>query len=284
MKLLFKFVVLFVLFSLLFVLPGILIPVNTSVEVKLSSFIVVLVVDLVAILYLIYRLNLSGWKLAVAIFIVFWGLQTFMTQIETWFFRSSIPLLTSRELLNLFIRPLITAFVFIPLAIVILKRWKSSGNEEEKRVNLNASWVTIGILAIVYVIIYFVFGYFVAWQFEDLRVFYSGQTSKLGFFDQLKYSMSNWPYIIWFQLLRGFLWVIFALPLVYYLKGNRTEKIIAIATIFSVLVSVLLLVDNPFMPASVRLPHLLEVFLSHAMFGAIIGFSLTRSSKMNDGA
>lgn len=279
MKLLFKFIVLFVLFSLLFVLPGILIPVTTSVEVKLSSFIVVLVVDLIAIVYLIYRLNLSGWKLAVAIFIVFWGLQTFMTQIETWFFRSSIPLLTSAEVLNLFTRPLITATLFIPLAIVILKRWNSSDKEEGKPLKLNTSWLTIGILAIVYVIVYFVFGYFVAWQFEDVRVFYSGQASMLGFFDQLKYSMSNWPYIVWFQLLRGFLWVLFVLPMVCYLKGKRAEKIIAIAIMFSIVVTVQLLVDNPYMPANVRLPHLLEIFLSHAIFGALVGFVMTRNSN-----
>ena len=203
-----------------------------------------------------------------ATILVFWGMQTFMTQIETWYFREAMPQVDNAELVNLFIRPLITALTFIPIATWILK--KGEPKENPLQLNLLSKWKTIGLLSVMYVIIYFVFGYYIAWQFEEVRVFYSGTPVKPGFIDQLLQTIDQKNLIIPFQLLRGLLWVGVGLPLLY-LKGSNAEKITASVLLYA-LPSIQLIIENPFMPEGVRIAHLLEVSSSNALFGLLIGF------------
>lgn len=87
MKTLLKFVLLFFIFSILFVLPNVLIPLHVKMENQSDynslMLILLLLTELLIILYLIERLNIWGMKLFLSVLIIFWGLQTFMTQIET---------------------------------------------------------------------------------------------------------------------------------------------------------------------------------------------------------
>jgi len=128
MKMLLKFAFLFFTFFTLFVMPILFIPLNIKVENQSEyngqMVIILLLIQLSIIIYLIKRLNLWGGRLFLSTLIIFWGLQTFMTQVETWYFREAMPAITNEELRNLFLRPLITAVTFIPLAMWILGKWK----------------------------------------------------------------------------------------------------------------------------------------------------------------
>ena len=274
-----KFILLFFIFFILFVLPNILIPSRVKIESHsdynaLMLFILLLTNTLI-LTYLIKRLELSGMKLFLAVVIIFWGLQTFMTQIETWYFREAMPEITDAELRNLFLRPLITSFTFTPLAILILGKWKHDSKGYISPAQANLTWKELTGLSVAYVVIYFVFGYFVAWQFEAVRIFYSGTAENVGFIEQMKRTIETKNSILLFQLLRGFLWVMIGFPLLHHLKGGKSEKIIACAIVYA-LPAIQLIVDNPFMPQEVRIAHLLEVASSNGFFGLLIGYVSTR--------
>jgi hypothetical protein len=108
-----------------------------------------------------------------------------------------------------------------------------------------------------------------------VRVFYSGSADDVGFIGQMKVNFQTQSSIFVFQLLRGFLWIMFGLPAVLYLIGSKTEKVVACAVLYS-LTAIQLIVDNPFMPQEVRIAHLLEVASSNGLFGLLIGYAATR--------
>ena len=279
MKTVLKYVLLFFIFFTFFVLPNVFFPLNIKIEnpseYNGQMVIVFLLMQFSIMIYLIKRLNLWGGKLFLSTALIFWGLQTFMTQIETWYFREAMPAITDKELLNLFLRPLITALTFIPIAIWILGKWKQSTENSTPQTKSNLQWKEVAWLSAAYMIIYFVFGYFVAWQFEAVRVFYSGSAENAGFFGQIQQTLQTKSFIFLFQFFRGFLWIMIGFPIVMHLKGSTREKIIACALLYA-LPAIQLIVDNPFMPQQVRMAHLLEVATSNGLFGLLIGYVSTR--------
>jgi hypothetical protein len=204
-----------------------------------------------------------------------------MTQLETWYFREVMPTITNGVLVHLFSVPFITSITFIPFAIWILGKRNQPQGQSVGSTHLIFNWKHLLALSVLYMIIYFVFGYYVAWQFQELRLFYSGSTELHGFFKQLGYTIHTKSLILPFQILRGFLFVLMGMPIVYYLKGNKKEKILALVFIYSIMPSIQLIIDNPFMPAEVRVAHFLEVSSSNGLFGLIVGIM---SVRINDGS
>jgi hypothetical protein len=275
-----KYIFLFLLFSTLFILPAIIFPFPVvqkgQGDFEPLMLFVVLLIDFIGIVYLIKRIDLSGMKLFLAVVLVFWGLLTFMTQIETWYFRRAMPAITNEVLLKLFLNPFITAATFVPAAIWILGKWKQTHGHRDYHLSLRSTSKEVLALSVTYVFIYFLFGHYVAWQFAEVRTFYSGSPELLGFIEQFRHTLRMDDFLLPFQLLRGFLWILFGLPAILYLKGNNMEKMAACVFLYSVLPSIPLIIDNPFMPAGVRMAHLLEVSTSNALFGLLIGLILVR--------
>ncbi len=280
MRTLLTFLLLLFIFAISFVLPNILFPPHVKIveqkENNTFALLLVLLVDLSILIYLIQRLELWGIKLFLGVVIVFWGLQTFITQTETWYFRAAMPKITNDELRNFFLLPLLTSIIFAPLAIWILRKWKqdTKGSGYHGKASLN--WKELLWLSVAYVVIYFVFGYFVAWQFEAVRIFYSGSPDKLGFIAQFKQTIHAKNSILLFQLLRGFLWVVIGLPMLLYSKGSKREIILMCVVLYAFLPAIQLILDNPFMPKQVRIAHLIETSMSNGLFGLLIGYASTR--------
>src|SRR6267378_2635212 len=101
-----KYILLFLLFLTLFVLPAIIfpfpLPQKSPSDFEPLMLFAVLLIDFIGVVYLIKRIDLSGMRLFLAVVLVFWGLLTFMTQIETWYFREAMPAITDEVLLKLF--------------------------------------------------------------------------------------------------------------------------------------------------------------------------------------
>jgi hypothetical protein len=138
-------------------------------------------------------------------------------------------------------------------------------------------WVMqLSTLAIAYAVVYFLFGYFVAWQWAATREFYSGTTDLLPFFTHIANTFRADPALPLFQLFRGFLWAGLALPIVRMFKGGRVETAIAVALAFSVLLASLVLFPNPYMPTLVRQSHFFELSSSMLVFGGLTGWWLAK--------
>ena len=122
-----------------------------------------------------------GLKLIAALVFTFYGLMTFMSQIETIaYLRAKMP---PGLIGKLFVMGAVVAFLFVPLAVLIMGKIRGAEQPQAERVLiLKGQMVRFGILAIVYVVLYYLFGYYVAWQNPELRLYYSGTTELKSFY------------------------------------------------------------------------------------------------------
>ena len=127
----FQLILLFVLFIVFFVIGSMavagVIPDNAISEPGLvpatTGLLIITLADLLIITALILASRWSGWKLAVSLALAYYGATTFMLQIETWYFLSSVTV-GAQLLPRLFLMGIPTAFLFIPLAVWILGKGK----------------------------------------------------------------------------------------------------------------------------------------------------------------
>lgn len=141
------------------------------------AMLVVAGVSALLLSFLIVRSPWRGLKLVGAIFTVQFGIETFMTQVETLYFNDAVQMETAM-LTSIVTAGALRAAIFAPLATSIFGKLRhTAALNEQKRPGLPPSWVKRAVLlAIFYVVVYFVFGYFVAWQWEETRLYYTGAT------------------------------------------------------------------------------------------------------------
>ncbi len=226
--------------------------------------------------YLILRSRRSGWRLVAAVFFVFYGVTTFMPQIESAVFLTRLP---PGMLPRLFLMGALIAAPFSVLAVLILGKRKAEtvDTEPNSRLVMPANewaWKLV-VIALAYVILYFTFGYFVAWRNPAVREYYGG-IDPGSFVAQMGTVLRNTPWLVPFQILRAMCWVALALPVIRMMKGQRTETALAIGLLFSVVMNAQLLLPNPYMPQPVRMAHLVETASSNFIFGVLIGWLLTQ--------
>ncbi len=222
--------------------------------------------------WIIQRSRWRGLKLIAALTFTFYGLMTVITQIETIvYLRAKMP---PGLIKNLFVLGVVVAILFVPLAVLIMGKIRGPEQPHSDRVlTVQNKAARFAILAIVYVALYYLFGYYVAWQNPELRLYYSGTTELKTFFQQMRSTMTATPWMLPFQFARGLLWVLFAYPVVRMLNTRRTETAAIIATLFAV-GSFALFIPNPLMPASVAHSHFWETLCSDLLLGAIVGWVL----------
>ena len=227
---------------------------------------------------LILRSRWTGWRLVAAVFVVFYGVTTFMPQIESAVFLTHLPPGTVPKL---FLMGALIAAPFSLLAVPILGKWKpgTAPPEPESRLAMPAGELVwkLGVIAIAYVILYFTFGYFVAWRNPAVREYYGGVDN--GFVAQMQSVLRDTPWLVPFQILRAICWAGIAGLVIKMLKGGWLESAITIALLFSVLMNAQLLLPNPYMPASVRMSHLIETASSNFIFGMLIGWLLMKDNS-----
>ncbi len=150
-------------------------PTPVEAGTALVALLAVSLLNTLVLGYVILRSRWAGWTLILAIFFVFYGVVTVMPQIETAFFVTSPPL---GMLPGLFLSGFIIALFFSLLAVLILGKRKSNPKESDKHFRLDMSvgrWVgKLSLIVIVYVVIYFTFGYFIAWKSAAVRAYYGG--------------------------------------------------------------------------------------------------------------
>jgi hypothetical protein len=247
-------------------------PANASVLRLLA----VCLLDTLVLTYLILRSRWTGWRLAAAVFFVFYGVTTFMAQIESAVFLTRLP---PGVLPRLFLMGALIAAPFSVLAVFILGKSKSVTVDAQRSSRLTmpvSEWVwKLVIIAVAYLILYFSFGYFIAWRNPAVREYYGG-IDEGGFVGQMGRVLRNTPWLLPFQIARAMCWVALALPVIRMLRGQRPEKALAIGLLFAVVMNAQLLLHNPYMPEPVRMAHLVETASSNLIFGVFIGWLLTR--------
>jgi hypothetical protein len=244
-------------------------PWSAFIPVLLFSFAVALLFA-----YIIFRSYWHGLKLALALFVAFYGLMTIVLQVESLLFlRDQIA---DQILARIFLSGLITAGLFAPLAILVMGRAKPQEMLLVFKPHLEMSlseWLgKIVIIGCVYLALYNIFGYFVAWKNPAVQLYYGGHDPG-NFFAHVANQWSRQPIFFLFQFGRGLLWILFALPIIRMHKGGTLEVGFTIALLFAVW-SLQLLIPNPLMPPDVARVHLIEMASSNFIFGWIVGILL----------
>ncbi|TVQ85916.1 MAG: hypothetical protein EA393_12985 [Bacteroidetes bacterium] len=238
-------------------------------------------INTVLIVGLIVSSRWYGWRLMAFLALAYYGSFTFMTQIETWYFLTQITV--SPELLpRLFLMGLSIPLIYIPIAILICDKWKRKGYDEahiEKARNLmplSQLLIKLGVLAIVYLVIYWLAGYFIAWQNPELRAFYGSPGKITPFIAHTVKTFTQSPGLVLLQLVRGVLFGLIVLPLI--IGSNVKPWLTGLLVAFLLAVPHLgHLMPNPLMPiASVRLSHMIETATSTFIFGLIVVWLLHR--------
>ena len=278
-KTIFKFLLATVLFSVLFMAANAILPFSQGFkELGSSGDPMALLFLLVssawtcfAIYFVIKHTEYYGKKLFINLLFVLFFIQYFMTQIETLFFGGAFTGITKLDII------LIMFAGLFPLlgAIALLVKFFQNKNAMCETVKINVKDITVklGIIGIIYLCVYMVFGYFVAWQFEELRLFYTGSTEKLSFWGQMANNIKTNPMIIPFQIIRGILFGLAVIPVKNMVNKNKTVFIISVCLIY-LCTAVVLIIPNALFPDMVRIAHLIEMSSSMLLFGIIVGYML----------
>jgi len=228
----------------------------------------VMLLQTVALAYPVMRSKWSGWKLALGVFLLYFGTVTFLSQIESLvYLGGKMP---SGMIQGLFAMGFFTAAVFSPVVVLVLGKWKAgaadseiSGHREPTSAGEWAWKTAVG--GFVFLSLYYLFGYFVAWKNPLLRDFYGG-TDPGSFFAQMSSIVESTPWMLPFQYLRSLLWVALAVLMIRMMKGSWWQVAFAVSLLFTV-PAIYLLFPNPMMPDAVRMAHLVETAPYQFLFG-----------------
>jgi hypothetical protein len=231
--------------------------------------------------YLILRSRWTGWRLMATVFFVFYGVTAFMPQIESAVFLTHLP---PGMLPRLFLMGALIAAPFSVLAVLISGKRKAEAVDaqpDSRLVMPPSEWAwKLAVIAVTYLILYFTFGYFIAWRNPAVREYYGG-IDEGGFAGQMGRVLRNTPWLIPFQIVRAMFWVAVAVPVLRMLKGQRTEAALAVGLLFAVVMNAQILLPNPYMPEPVRMAHLVETASSNFIFGVFIGWLLTPTPRFD---
>jgi hypothetical protein len=247
-------------------------PANVLLLLFISSLIQAIVVA-----YLVKEARWSGWKMTAALFLVF--LNTFIqAAIESVVYLSAkVPFQFNYQLP---FTGLIIGALFAPFAVLVM------GGFGKSRVTPKveyARWTPgewagkVAALAVVVLAVYYLCGYFIAWQNPELRQYYQGSTELKGFARHMADIVTGMPWMIPYQAARGLFWVAMTLPALWMLRGGRTRLALGGALMFAALGgSAMLILPNPLMPPSIAHTHLIETTISGLMLGAFVGWTMYR--------
>lgn len=245
---------------------------------------IIAVVNTLLVIWLVLSSRWSGWKLVFWLAFSYYGIVTFMTQVETWYFLSGVTVET-QLLPALFIMGLPVAVFFIPLAVWMLGGGKSRARsyftfDYVAGMSLQAWLWRFAVIAVIYVILYWTAGYYISWQNPELRAFYGSPDEILPFWMHTLNTLQGDYGLFLFQGLRGVLWTLFALPIIRGSRMGAWGTALLVGLFLSVPVNIIHIIENPLMPlASVRFSHMVETGSSNFLFGMIITGLLHREHR-----
>jgi hypothetical protein len=210
---------------------------------------------------------------------VLFGVQTFMPQVESLIFQAFpgyAEHLPAAMVPRLMAAGLLHACLWAPLAVLLLGRWSAGSGGPVPWTASPGGWVwKLPVAALLYVAVYFTFGYYVAWRSPAVTAYYQG-TDPGSFWLQIRNVLRDTPWLPLVQALRGLAWAGLAIAVIRMLKGSLLEKALAVGALFAVVMNSGLLLPNPYMPYEVRMVHLLETASSNFLFGAFAGWLFGR--------
>ncbi len=226
----------------------------------------------VALSYPILRSNLKNLHLVILVALVYFGISVFLVQIETLVFLNYFMGIISPELiLHLFIQGAITAVIFAPIAVFVLRRWRNRSATGLQSVRLGMSKIQglmkVSVLTVIFVVFYVFFGIFVAWQNPAMSGYYGDLIARMA-------AVGGWMLLL--QAGRGVVFIVLAVPVIRTSKGRTWEKAIMIGLLFCILTASNLLIPTTIMPDTIRMSQFYEVAIPGFIYGLLVGWLMDR--------
>jgi hypothetical protein len=218
-----------------------------------------------------------GVRKSIALVLYLFGTQFFLTQMETFFFSASIGISPGQVisiLLAGFVMVTATGASGLGLTRKLAPIRPTMFFKPEARGWRGMMAPMLLMSAFVYPLLYNTFGYYIAWQNEHLRLFYSHSTELKPFLTQLPGFFSEGIYF--FQVLRGIIWVAITIPVVLLLTQNKFLQYFLVG-LLSALPAIQLFIPNPYMPADIAMTHFVETSSSNFLWGLLIVYVTNRS-------
>jgi hypothetical protein len=252
---------------------------DESANRALAAMLFVSAINTGILTYTILRSRWHGLRLVAVVALQIFGIQFFISQIETLYFNYGVKM-PNELILAIVIGGFVMAWVFALVAVLLLGKMKKNKEADESTAGLSMPRKELAIkfivlAAVVYPAIYILAGHFIAWQFEDVRVMYSGSAVMTSFSHQFSLAyLQSWLYP--YQVVRGALWILIALPVIRMLKGGGWERALVVGLLFAGLMCTQLLLPNPYMPGNVAYAHFLETFSSNLLWGFLVVWFMHR--------
>ncbi|HEV2271505.1 MAG TPA: hypothetical protein VGR92_18800 [Steroidobacteraceae bacterium] len=207
------------------------------------------------------RLRVRGARLGLVLFVAFFCLSVGMMMIETLYFNKSVKM-PMDLLVRWGVQGMISAAIIGAVGALLYH----PADEAPALIPANIFRRLVA-LALIYVVLYYCAGYFIAWQSAAVRSYYGNMDIPLL------------PTIA-LQLFRGFLWALISLYIVTRMKGSLMSRALLMAMLFWIVTSIQLLYPNAMMPWAVRQMHLVEVGSSELVYGFIAVFVLLGGARI----
>ena len=217
----------------------------------------------------------TGWRLAAALFVVYFGTVTVVSQIESLIYLDDK--MPGSMVAGLFAMGFFTAAIFSPISVLVLGRWKAASIVEDQpapSLDLGRFGWRVAAAGLVFLGLYYVFGYYVAWQDPELRAYYDG-TDPGSFFKQMKGIVQGVPWMIPLQYVRSLMYVGLGILVISSMRGPWWRAGLAMAMLFAA-PAMYLLLPNPVMPDFPRMTHFIETLPYQFLFGWFLAWFLCR--------
>lgn len=226
----------------------------------------------IMLVYLALRSRWHGWKLAAALAVIPYMLYYFLGQVEVIVIPAVASQMPEGMVLGTLVSGLAVMVPFSLLAVWILGKTRADRDAppaDRLQMPLEEwAWKVVA-GALLYVLVYFAFGYYVAWRTPGLPEFYGG-TDPGSFLGQLANVMRGQPWNFPLQFARGLIWVGLGCILLRMHKGPVWEVVLATGLAFTVLMNASLLFPNVFWPAFVARAHATELLSSNFVYGVLL--------------
>lgn len=233
-------------------------PAISFASVLLPSLAAMLLIT-AALVYPARRSTLSGRGLALALFLALLGIHVVLIAIEGLVILDNVP--KSELLLGALGDTIATALLAVLLALAIGNPPRPQRNDARLTRKPGSAWSwtwRIVLCAIAYVFVYITAGVLI---YPHIRTFY--ESAGLA---------PNPAILLPLQIVRGTLYVLFALPIIRSLVTSQWQTTLSMAVLFPILAGAPLIIPNPILPGWVRAYHLIEIGWSNFVFGALVGF------------
>ncbi|HMJ71145.1 MAG TPA: hypothetical protein VK508_19730 [Cyclobacteriaceae bacterium] len=219
-----------------------------------------------------------GSRRRTALVLYVFAIQFLLPQMDTFFFASGIGI-GYAQATAIVIAGAVVSFLTVTMGILMFKKMIGVPSVPKPLVipyhNKKQMLLLVAVLAVIgYPFLYFTFGYYVAWQSETLRMFYTSSAATSSYLGGIEDAFGNGLYF--FQVLRAVIWIAATVSIVGMLKERPVAQFLIVGVFSALLPTCLLFIPNPYMPWDISMIHFVETSTSNFLWGLLMVWAIRK--------